>query len=47
MDGAYHTHVPLNEPQKIVLEDMAGKTVTVRFAAESADMSLTVVRQSA
>jgi len=47
VDGAYYAHVPLNMPQKIVLEDVAGKTVTVRFAAESADMSLTVVREIA
>lgn len=47
IDGAYYAHVPLNTPQKIVLEDVAGKTVAVRFAAESADMSLTVVRQFA
>ena len=47
VDGAYYAHVPLNTPQKIVLEDVAGKTVAVRFAAESADMSLTVVRETA
>lgn len=47
IDGAYYAHVPLNTPQKIVLEDVAGKTVTVRFAAESADMSLSVVREIA
>ena len=47
VDGAYYAHVPLNTPQKIVLEDVAGKTVTVRFAAESADMSLSVVREIA
>lgn len=45
VDGAYYAHVPLNTPQKIVLENVAGKTVAVRFAAESADMSLTVVRE--
>lgn len=47
VDGAYYAHVPLNTPQKIVLENVAGKTVTVRFAAESADMSLIVVREIA
>ena len=42
VDGTYHSHIPLNAPQEILLEDVAGKPVSVRFAAESAEMSLSV-----
>ena len=44
IDGQYHTHVPVNSGQTIVLEDIAGKLVEVKMAGESAAVNISVSR---
>jgi len=44
IDGEYYQHVNINSKQTIVLEDIAGKLVLVKMAAESAEMRTVVER---
>lgn len=44
IDGEYYQHVTINSKQTIVLEDIAGKLVLVKMAAESAEMRTVVER---
>ena len=47
IDGEYYQHVTTGGKQTIALEDVAGKLVLVRMAAESADISVVVEREIA
>lgn len=44
LDDTYYCHVKTNCKQTIELNDIAGKTIIVRMAAESAEVDLTVTR---
>ena len=44
VDDQYYTQAGINGPQTIMLEDIANKTVTVKIAAESAQIDVTVER---
>ena len=44
IDGEYYQHIPTGSKQTIVLEDIAGKLVLVKMAAESADVRVVVER---
>lgn len=44
IDGEYYAYVPVNQNSTIKLSDIAGKTVIVRMAAESAKLSVSVKR---
>lgn len=44
IDGNYHSHVKLNQTDTIVLDDIAGKTVLIKLAAESAQVEVLVSR---
>lgn len=44
VDGAYHSHVTLGSQQIIRLDGIAGKTVVVKMAAESAQVKISVSR---
>ena len=44
VDGEYYDHIPINENYSIVLSDIAGKTIVVKMAAESAKLSISVKR---
>lgn len=44
IDGQYYQHVTMGSKQTIVLEDVAGKLVLVKMAAESADVRVVVER---
>lgn len=45
IDGEYYQHVTINSKQTIVLEDIAGKLVLVKMAAESADIHAVAERE--
>jgi len=45
IDGDLYERLEANQAHNITLENIAGKTIVVRFAAESADLSVSVVRQ--
>lgn len=44
VDGTYFSHIEAGSHQTIELNDVAEKTIVVRMAAESAEVSLTVTR---
>jgi hypothetical protein len=44
VDGEYYAHVPINQTSSVALSDIAGKTVLVKMAAESAKVSVVVKR---
>lgn len=44
VDGSYHSHVTLGRMQTIHLDGIAGKTVVVKMAAESAQVKISVSR---
>ena len=44
IDGEYYSHIPINQNNLIALSDIAGKTVVVKVAAESAKLSVSVKR---
>lgn len=44
VDGEYYTHIPINQNSSIELSDIAGKTIVVKIAAESAKLSVSVKR---
>ena len=47
IDGEYYQHVTIGGKQTIALEDVAGKLLLVKMAAESADISVAVEREIA
>ena len=44
VNGEYHSNVPINQYVSVVLTEMAGKTVIVKLAAESATLNVSVKR---
>ena len=44
VDNQYHAHIPTGQGQQIVLENISGKTVVVKLAAESAALELSISR---
>ena len=44
VDGQYYDHVELNKNTRITLDNIANKTVVVRFAAESAQTEISITR---
>lgn len=44
VDNEYYDHVPVNCQQTVRLDEIAGKTIIVRMAAEGAEVDLTVER---
>lgn len=45
IDGQYYDCVEPDQAKTIVLQDIANKTIVVKLAAESADLSVTLVRK--
>lgn len=45
IDGQYHSHVDTNCEQSVILDGVAGKTVVVRMAAESAKTEVSFSRR--
>ncbi len=44
VDGAVHSKIPINDEISVTLDDIGGKTVVVRFGAESAKGRVSVTR---
>ncbi len=44
IDGEIHSKIPINDEISVTLDDIGGKTVVVRFGAESAKADVTVTR---
>ena len=44
VDGVYHSHVTIGSKQAIQLDGIGGKTVVVKMAAESAEVSISITR---
>ena len=45
VDGVIHSRVPINDEVSVTLEGIGGKTVVVRFGAESAKGKVKVTRR--
>lgn len=45
IDGEIHTKIPINDEISVTLDDIGGKTVVVRFGAESAKGKVKVTRR--
>ncbi|MBR4062924.1 MAG: hypothetical protein IKK01_07655 [Clostridia bacterium] len=45
VDGVIHSRVPINDEVSVTLEGISGKTVVVRFGAESAKGKVKVTRR--
>ncbi len=45
IDGAFYCEVPINQTEQIELSGIAGKTVLVKLAGESAEFEVTVERK--
>lgn len=45
IDGVIHSRVPINDEVSVTLDDISGKTVVVRFGAESAKGKVSVTRR--